>query len=411
MPSPAAQRYTAVAIILHWLIALSIVSLIGVGWYMGDMAPGADQFAVIQLHKSFGITVLVLSVARVVWRLMNPPPPEPPMPGWQALASRLVHISFYVLIIAMPLTGWIMVSASPAGIGTKLFGVMEWPHIPGLSTLPHETKEQLHDPLEFVHSKLAWVIIVLLGLHVAGALKHQFIDRDGLLARMLPGLFGKAEPPAQQGRGGLFAAGAAAAVLALGAVLGLLGPGAPTSAQEPEQQNTASSAPFWDVDPAQSGIVFRGAYMGRPFEGRFAQWTATIQFDPAKPEDARIRVTIPTGSAATGEPYFDENMPEGDWFNVAQHPEAVFEVNEGVFKDSDTNYEATGVLTIKGVVYPLRLPFTLDIEGDTARMHAEIVVQRLGLGIGRDTLAAEDGDAEWVADDVSLVIDVVATRQ
>ncbi len=412
MPAVTPQRYAAIAILLHWLIALSIVGLIGAGWYMGDMPPGADQFALIQLHKSFGISVLALSLARIVWRLMNPPPPEPPMPGWQAMASRLVHISFYVLMIAMPLSGWIMVSASPAGVGTKLFGLIQWPHIPGLAALPAETKQQLHDPLEFIHSKLAWALIALLVLHVAAAVKHHFLDRDGLLARMAPGLFGKAEPPAQQGRGAILAFGAAILFVAAGGVAAMLA-GSPASSaqQEDNAQATASNAPFWTVDPAQSSIVFRGAYMGRPFEGRFNTWTATIQFDPDIPEDARIRVTIPTGSATTGEPYFDENVTEGDWFNTAQHPEAVFRVNEGVFKDSEREFEATALLTLKGELFPLRLPFTVDIEGDTARMHAEIIMPRLAYGIGRDTLAAPDGDEEWVADDVAVVIDVVATRQ
>lgn len=414
-PNPGAaarNRYTAVAIALHWIIAFSILGLIAVGWIMGDMPPGADQFAVIQLHKSFGITVLLLSIARVVWRLMNPPPPEPPMPGWQRAVSGLVHGAFYVLIIAMPLSGWIMVSASPTGIGTMLYNAIPWPHLPVLADLPAETKKQLHEPLEFVHSKLAWVIIVLLGLHVAGALKHQFVDRDGLLARMAPGLFGRTEGPVGRGRGLVSAFGAALVVLAIGAGTAILSDRTPAAA--PAGQSTdasASTAPFWTVDPAQSAIAFRGAYMGRPFEGRFTDWTATIQFDPAKPEDARIRVAVKTGSASTGEPYFDENLPEGDWFDASAYPEAVFEVNEGVFKDSDTAYEATGVLILKGVRHPLRLPFTLQIDGDVARMHAEIGMSRTGLGVGRDTLTAESGDEEWVTDDVALVVDVVATRQ
>src|SRR5690606_20766200 len=92
------HRYTMAAITLHWLIAFSIIGLIAVGWIMGDMPPGAEQFALIQLHKSFGITVLLLSVVRVIWRLLNRPPPEPPMPGWQAKLSRAVHVAFYVLI-------------------------------------------------------------------------------------------------------------------------------------------------------------------------------------------------------------------------------------------------------------------------------------------------------------------------
>ena len=151
--------------------------------------------------------------------------------------------------------------------------------------------------------------------------------------------------------------------------------------------------------------------MGRAFEGTFRQWTATIQFDPAKPEDARIRVVVPTASITTNEPYFDENVTQGDWFDVTKFPEAVFEVNEGVFKDSETQYEATGVLTVKGVRHPVRLPFTLDIQGNTARMHGETTLLRLDLGLGRDTRDTANGDEEWVQNQVAVVVDVVATRQ
>lgn len=412
------HRYTLVAIALHWLIAFGILGMIAVGWIMGDMAPGADQYALIQLHKSFGITILLLSVMRVAWRLMNPPPAEPPMSALQSGVARAVHVAFYVLIIAMPLSGWLMVSASPTGISTVLFKTIPWPHFPGLADLSEATKHQIEGPLEFIHSKMAWVIIVLLGLHVAGALKHQFIDKDGLIARMAPGLFGRTDGPVAPGRGLLIALGAALAVFAIGAGTAALSRPPAATANSPDENIAAAlDAPAWAVDPARSSIVFNGAYMGRPFEGRFNDWTADIRFDPDTPPSsdapipARIRVAVKMSSASTGEPYFDENVSQGDWFAVFQHPEAVFEVNEGVFKDSATQYEATGVLTLKGVRHPLRLPFTLEVAGNEARMHAELGMSRTALGIGRATLAAEQGDAEWVADEVRLVVDVVATRQ
>jgi cytochrome b561 len=408
------QRYTAVAIALHWIIALSIICMIALGWIMTEMPEGAAAFALFQLHKSIGITILLLSVARIAWRLMNPPPPEPPMPAWQRVVALTVHVGFYVMMITMPLVGWIMVSAAPAGIPTKLYGAIPWPHLPGLADLPFDTKQELHEPLRSLHANLAWVIIVLLGLHVAGAIKHQFIDKDGLIARMAPGLFGRTAGPPDNGHGAVWAFGASALLFAVVAGSSLISgqPAAITASGEAQQgPNQASPAPAWAVDPAQSSILFKSAYMGRPFEGRFQNWTATIQFDPAKPQDARIRVAIPTASARTGEPYFDENISQGDWFDAAKYPEAVFEVNEGVFKDSETQYEATGVLTLKGQRYPLRLPFTLEINGANAKMHGEITLQRLDLGIGRDTLAEAKGDEEWVANDVRVVIDVVATRQ
>jgi cytochrome b561 len=411
-PAPQ-QRYTAVAIALHWSIAALIIGMILLGWTMTSMREGADQFALFQLHKSIGVTILLLTVARIAWRLMNPPPPEPPMPGWQRMLALVVHVGFYVMLVVMPLTGWIMVSADPSGIATRLFQTVPWPHLPGLADLPFDTKQSLDEPLRSLHANLAWVIIVLLALHVAGALKHQFVDKDGLIARMAPGLAGRTSGPPDHGHGALWAFGASALLFAVVAGSSLIGGAPAATASGPEQAGPeqASPAPFWSVDPAQSSIRFRSAYMGRAFEGNFRQWTATIQFDPGSPQDARIRVVVPTASITTNEPYFDENVTQGDWFDVTRFPEAVFEVNEGVFKDSETQYEATGVLTVKGVRHPVRLPFTLDIQGDTARMHGETTLLRIDLGLGRDTRATANGDEEWVQNQVAVVVDVVATRQ
>ena len=246
---PQQQRYTAVAIALHWIIAFSIIGLIAVGWLMEEMDPGPDYFAIVQLHKSFGITILLLSVARIIWRLMNPPPPEPPMPGWQKLAASAVHVLFYVLIIAMPLTGWIMASAS-TDAPTRYFGLVDI-RLPGIPALDLATREGLEEGFEQVHGNLAWVIIGLLVLHVAGALKHQFVDKDGLLARMAPGLFGRTAGPPDNGQGHIWAFGAAALIFAAIAGFSLFSarPNEAIAATvTEEEQQSASTAPAWTVD-------------------------------------------------------------------------------------------------------------------------------------------------------------------
>ncbi|MEZ5938312.1 MAG: cytochrome b/b6 domain-containing protein [Hyphomonadaceae bacterium] len=418
MSDAAQSRYTSVAIALHWVIAVGIVGQILFGWWMGDLEDRALRFSMIQLHKSFGITVLVLSVARIVWRLMNPQPPEPPMPAWQSLAAKAVHVGFYVLMILMPLTGWIMVSASPSGIGTHLFNAVPWAHIPGLPEMSQEAKRAFHEPIENVHSKLAWVAIGLLALHVGAALKHQFIDRDQLMARMAPGVFGKTSGPVSPARGLVPALGAAAILLLAGIAGGFVSPapspqepGQPAAQEQQSAETTPSGAPYWAVNSAQSSIRFKAVYMGRPFEGTFDSWTSEIQFDPAEPAAARIHTTIKMDSGNTGEPYFDGNMTEGDWFDVRQFPDATFSVNEGVAHLQGNEYEATGILTIKGVDHPVRLPFTLDIDGDTATVHGETTLKRMALGVGAETKTEGEGDDEWVGDDVGIVIDLTAVRQ
>ena len=419
-PTTAQQRYTAVAIALHWAIALMILGLIAVGWIMEAMpgGPGSPKTAIIQLHKSFGITVLLLTIVRIVWRLMNPPPPEPAMPALQKFAASAVHVLLYVLMIAMPLTGWIMASAEIGLHETRYFGTFEM-YVPGIPGLPEDTRKPLAEGFEQVHGNLPWVIIALLALHVAGAIKHQFIDKDHLMARIAPGVFGRTAGPPDNGHGAFWAFGAAVAVFAAVAATSMA-TAAPPAAPAPavaEQQAPASKAPAWTVDAAKSTLAFRFSYMGKDYEGKFPDWTAKIQLDtdaPANPDtpvDGYVRVAIPLGTVSTGQSYFDENVVQGDWFDVTKTPEAVFEVSGGVYKTSDTAYEATGVLTIKGADHPVRLPFTLNVAGTTATMHGEVTLSRLALGVGAGTAAKESGDAEWVADDVKVVIDVVATRQ
>jgi cytochrome b561/polyisoprenoid-binding protein YceI len=418
--SPAQQRYTAVAIALHWAIALLIIGLIAVGWIMSDMegGPGSPKTSIIQLHKSFGITVLLLTIARIIWRLMNPPPPEPAMPAAQKFLASAVHILLYVIMLAMPLTGWIMASAEINLHETRYFGTFEM-YVPGIPGLPEDTRKPLAEGLEQVHGNLAWVIIGLLVLHVAGAVKHQFIDKDGLMARIAPGLFGRTSGPPDNGHGAIWAFGASIAVFAAIVATSMATAAPPTgpAVAVDEQQAPASKAPAWIVDPAKSSLAFKFGYMGKDYEGKFPEWTAKIQLDtdaPANadtPVDGYVRVAIPLARVSTGESYFDENVVQGDWFDVTKTPEAVFEVAGGIYKQSDTAYEATAVLTIKGDDHPVRLPFTLSVAGTTATMHGEVTLNRLDLGIGKGTASEASGDAEWVAPDVKVIVDVVATRQ
>jgi cytochrome b561 len=187
-------RYGSVAMTLHWLIALAILTNIGLGlyhaYYIPDDAPPDVQkfgFQIIQLHKSIGLTILVLSVARLLWRLVNP---VPPLPAGMSPALRFVahatHFLLYFLIIAIPLSGWAFVSASRLGLPTNYFGIFHWPSLWFLADLPRATKHALHPYLDATHTVLAWSAIVLIPIHVLGALYHQFRG-DDVLKRMVPG--------------------------------------------------------------------------------------------------------------------------------------------------------------------------------------------------------------------------------
>ena len=172
-----AVRYGFVAQGLHWVIAGLLIVQVTLGKIADDLPLGLDKLALTARHKSVGITILALAAIRLAWRLIDRPPAPPPMPRWQFVASRLTHAAFYVLLFAMPLSGWLMSSASNYPV--SWFGLVQLPDF----VRPDEGLEQL---LEEVHETLAKVLITLAILHVAAALKHQFIDRDGLLTRMLP---------------------------------------------------------------------------------------------------------------------------------------------------------------------------------------------------------------------------------
>jgi cytochrome b561 len=182
------KRYAAAAIALHWIIAALIFTNLVLGWRMGFLH-GLAKFNIFQLHKSVGLTVLVFSLLRLAWRLFRPPPPQPgSLTGWERTGSAVVHWSLYGLMIAMPLSGWALASASPLNIPTLVFHVLPWPDFPGVHELPAGSKHVVEAFTQRTHLIFAWGMMMLLLMHVAAALKHQFIDRDEVLARMVPGL-------------------------------------------------------------------------------------------------------------------------------------------------------------------------------------------------------------------------------
>ncbi|PKU24247.1 cytochrome b [Telmatospirillum siberiense] len=179
-------RYDGVAVFLHWLTAVAIIALLAMGLIMTDLPKGsALQFSMFQMHKSVGISVLVLTLLRLAWRLAHRPPALPDdMPAWEKAAAHAGHLVLYLLLLGLPFSGWALVSASPFNIPTVLFGVLAWPHLPILSTLAD--KKPVAEALEDLHSAAAWVLIALLVVHIGAALRHHFLLKDDVLRRMLP---------------------------------------------------------------------------------------------------------------------------------------------------------------------------------------------------------------------------------
>jgi len=184
--SVALPRYGTVAILLHWAIAVMIGWNLVLGYEMGR-AKGLDQFNLFQLHKSVGIAVLLLSLGRLLWRLAHRPPALPAtMSGWERRLAGLAHAGLYFFMVGMPLTGWAIVSTSALNIPTLIFHTVSWPHLSVLHDLPATAKANANIGFGTAHMFLAWGGGALIVLHIAGALKHAFFKRDGLLGRMLP---------------------------------------------------------------------------------------------------------------------------------------------------------------------------------------------------------------------------------
>lgn len=182
-------RYTRIAMLFHWVIAAGIVANVTLAWvwpYLGD----SSVRPAIDTHKSIGITILGLAILRVLWRLTHVPPAFPTRyQDWERRVSGIVHGALYLLIFVMPLSGWIMDSAykDAATHPMALFGLVPWPRIGAVMALDPATKLRVHDMFGATHSYAAWALYALVGLHVAGALKHQFVDRHRELQRMWPG--------------------------------------------------------------------------------------------------------------------------------------------------------------------------------------------------------------------------------
>ena len=368
-------RYSNVAITLHWLIGILLLFEVGLGLRM-VAAHGAQRFAAFQLHKSIGITLLLLVVLRLVWRWRNTPPPLVHS-GWERALAHGVHLLFYALLFALPLSGWLIVSSSRIMLPTLLYATIPWPHLPGFETMSPATRDIWNGAGKFVHNNGLYVAYGLFALHLAGVIKHQFVDRDADLARMAPGV-----------APGVWRDWRVMAIL-LGSVvaigLGLqwlpIGGSARTSmhssrdvalvpAAEPARKapnavsvrpatdesnasdvagNTSDAAtvtsPDWRI-AAGSTLRFATNWSGDAINGSFGRFDGDIRFDPYHLDTARVEIRIPVASAATGDVQRDETMKSADWFAAASFGNAIFNANR-FRKVGDDRYIATGTLTIK----------------------------------------------------------------
>lgn len=397
--------YGSVTKTFHWLTALLILTALPLGWIANDLAHAISDPAIpsseadiaraarlFSLHKTVGISVFFVALARILLALSQPKPgllnadnkPE-------AFAAETVHWLLYGSLVLVPLSGWIDHAA------TEGFAPILWPFGQDLPLVPKSP--HLAELMAALHWLFMLVLVVALALHVAGALKHHVIDGDSTLRRMLPGRSDAPTPPDQTHSAAPAAAAAVVwiAVLAGGWATGMLGAGTRADAGSAELAEVQSD---WQVQDGELAITI--TQLGNPVTGRFADWTAAITFDdPGTPGPAgTVDVTVSIGSLTLGS-VTDQAMGP-DFFDAAQFPTARFQAD--LFK-TETSYEARGPLTIRGQSVDIVLPFTLDLQGDTARMAGSVDLNRLDFGIGK-TLPQEDS----LAFDVTVSVSLTATR-
>lgn len=361
-------------------MALLIIGLLGFGKFTSSLDPSSALYVgLIQLHKSFGITVLLLAVMRLLWRISHTPPPLPTTdPAWQRFAASATHGLVYVLMFAIPLTGWVMVSSSPMNLNTVLFGVIPWPHLPPFPTLAN--REYLAELLHTLHELGGNILIVLLLLHMGAALKHHLINKDHVLRRMLPDWGSRT----WRLRFTAACVGVAAAISGLYLYAGV---------------NRSVAI----VAAGNAEVSFIANVTDNDTPGVFADAEVSATIDETTPANSHIEATVQTGSVSSTDSSVDGSIQDPDWFDVENHPEATFVSNAVSAADAPDTLRVDGTLTIKALPLDVSFPMRLETsEAATAEpeRHAvgEFTVDRRAFQLGDES----QPDDAWVGYDVII---------
>lgn len=351
---------------LHWLTALLILTAIPLGVIANrlpyDTAEALAQKAqLFSLHKTIGIAAFAVALCRILWALTQVRPQGlHPDRRLETTVAEAVHWMLYISLLAVPLTGWVH-HAAVAG-----FAPILWPLGQGLPFVPQsETVANTASALHWVFTKLLAASVLL---HIIGAFKHHLVDRDATLRRMWNG---HRAAPSSSARRHILPAVMALGLYGVGTVLALA-IAKPAGALDGQIAQTAGGN--WQV--AEGTLGFSVKQMGAQVAGSFATWSAEITFDPATGTGA-VAVDIDTTSLTVGS--VTQQATGAEFFDVATHPTATFTADIAPAGDA---YAATGTLSLRGVEKPVSLPFTLVIEGETARMTGSATLDRRDFGMG-----------------------------
>lgn len=398
------SSYGSVAKTFHWLTAILIFTVVPLGIVANDLAhdiraadvatsdaDAARAAFLFSMHKTLGLTIFAVAVLRILWALFQPKPRL--LNGankTEAFLAQTVHWLLYGSLVLVPLTGWFHHAA------TTGFAPIWWPFGQTIAFIPQS--QPVATVFAGLHVVLERVLLVAIVLHVLGALKHHFMDKDATLLRMLPGQSDAPVPPEHQHSS--YSAMVALIIwgmaLAAGNAAGVFTP-PKTDVPVAQLEQVASQ---WQVDSGE--LTLRIVQLGATVTGHFQDWTAAIEFDDPGTLGpvGTVEVTIAIGSLKLASVTDQASGP--DFFDTQTFPTAVF---RGQISRTESGLVATGPLTLKGKSQAITLPFDLIQSGDTAQMTASLQLNRLDFGIGESM--PEEGS---LALGVDVSIALTATR-
>jgi cytochrome b561/polyisoprenoid-binding protein YceI len=385
-------RYGLVARFFHWAIAILILADIALG-LLGKFTPrSGDTVALLKVlysvHKTIGVTVLLLAVLRVIWAVSQPRPvPLHPERRVEAFAAETAHWVLYAAIFVLPISGWVMHSAE---VG---FAPIWWPFAQNLPFI--QESESLAITAANVHWISGIILAATIAAHISGAFKHAVLDRDGTLARMWSGR--------EVGNGSATHVSKSASLLAALVVWGFAIGGALTVFAPPHDDTATSQLPSqqtagWAVQNGTLSITI--TQIGAQVTGGFARWQAAIDYDP-ETGMGTVNTVIDTTSLTLGSVSDQAKGPE--FFDVTSHTQAVFEGK--IVRVDGSQHAATGTLALVGQTVPVTLDFDLKVTNGIATVSGGTLLDRRDFGMG---IAYPDESS--VGFSVDVLIELTATR-
>jgi cytochrome b561/polyisoprenoid-binding protein YceI len=388
IPSP---QYSLVSQGFHWLIAILIFAAIALGLGAEQMPNSPQKITVFILHKSIGITVLVLFFARLAWRVVSTPPKLLGLaPTEQRLAS-FGHWALYGLMLAVPLSGYLLNSA--AGYPFAWFNLFSVPNIPWVG-------ESLKAFFKSAHWVLYYCLLFAVIGHVSMLVVHRFKHQLNLLPRMLP--FGS------YGFGAIILAVGVAVVVYLLSFTWVESQDDSvtpvTIVESPTTMAAQSTSPGFTASAEASFLKFQGAYSGEPFDGEFRSFSPLFYFAPEQPEQGTIEVTVDTASVTTFNSDWDSSLSGGEWFAVADYPQARFYTDD-ISVGENEDFIANGTLTLKGQTKPQSVRFTWQSQEEgTILFTGTAIIDRREYGIGSGMWANDPTIGFEVKLDIELLL-------